>query len=43
MASVGVGGDRRPGAATGTPAVTGGLAVIDGHPHAHSAREVGYP
>jgi hypothetical protein len=52
MASVGVGQERRPGAATGVPAVTdepgspavaAGPAVIDSHPHAHSAREVGYP
>ena len=36
MASIGAGREARPGA--GTP----GRAVAGGHPHAHSAREVGY-
>ncbi len=49
MAVVGVGEKRRPGAAAGTPAVTGEPAgaadpvVTEGHPHTRSAREVGYP
>lgn len=37
MATIGALHDQAPGA--GTP----GPAVIGGHPHAHSAREVGYP
>jgi processive 1,2-diacylglycerol beta-glucosyltransferase len=49
LASIGTGQERRPDAAAGGPAVTGGpagaggAAVPGGPPHLHSAREVGYP
>jgi UDP-N-acetylglucosamine:LPS N-acetylglucosamine transferase len=43
LASIGAGQDRRLGAAADGPAATDGAAVIGGHPHAHSTREVGYP
>jgi hypothetical protein len=53
MASIGVGPEHQPGAAVGHPAAAGDMAAADpaagnpavicGHPHERSTREVGYP
>lgn len=43
MASIDVVQDHRPDAPAGTPAVPAGITVTGDHPHAGSAREVGYP
>ena len=43
MASIGAGPEREPGTAAGRTAAAGGPAVIGGHPHDHSTREVGFP
>jgi UDP-N-acetylglucosamine:LPS N-acetylglucosamine transferase len=43
MASIGAGPEHEPGTAAGRTAAAGGPAVIGGHPHDHSTREVGFP
>jgi UDP-N-acetylglucosamine:LPS N-acetylglucosamine transferase len=43
MASIDVGRDHRADAPAGAPAAPAGATGASGHPHARSAREVGYP